>query len=428
MKLRKIKNSEYVIYIAFALLISFLTYIYVFSEMKNYYTDYSAHSRAYLSLFFSRDTLAEGFMAVPYCLWHLVALFMYKVVGAPIEASAAYSAILFSLLSYLIILFILNRVSENSGDLTSPGVFPALKNAFISAGLCIAQPLYFYWIGSGDRYSGVFSPNPLHNPTNMCVRPFSLLAFILIYDIWGAQENSSYKGLFFKVEKGLKRYYVLLSVTLFISTLAKPTFDQVFIPAVGLVMLVKLIARHVRKSDDRKAYTKNFLYTFLCAVPSLIFIAVMFFVYYTLDGNYYDTGSKVVITQLGEVWSLYSDNIALSVFLGMAFPLYMVLIDTRYFIKNDFGRLALITYVIGFTEAMLIGETGRKMMDADYIWPMMSGMLLMHLASLTRLVHLEKNIGENRKLQIAVIIGWILFLAHVFCGILFLKAKIGMWG
>ena len=430
MSITKKKNSDLFVYIAFGFLVAFITYTYVISELSNGYSDYSGHAYIYLPYFFSGSTLAEGFKAVPYCMWHLITLFFYKVLNIALDPSAAYTSCIFAVFSYGVGCFMIDKISERYG-----AGYSAVRTAFLSTAFYIAQPLYFYWIGRGERFTGVYSPNPFHNPTLMCARGFSLLAFCLIVDIWGAQSSSEYKGLFFRTEKGLKKYYIYLAIVLFLSAMAKPTFAECFIPAVGIIMLVRLFMAIFKRKG--KEYSKHFLDSFLCAVPTLLYIFLQFGAYFLLGGSYGSDDSRIIITRFGEVWSMYSDNIPLSMLLGMAFPIYMVLVDTRFFLKEDQGKLALTVYGIGFLQAMLLGESGGKLAHADFIWPMMSGMLLMYAVSLLRLISMEAGLnkvsdplselgsvsGQKSDLRKKIIVagGWILFLSHVLCGVLFLK-------
>ena len=411
----KNKNSDLFVYIVFGFIVAFLTYTFVIAELAKGNSDYAGHAYIYLPYFFSKDTFVDGLKAAPYPLWHLLTLLFYQVFKIALDPAAAYTSCIFAVFSYGVTCFMIKRASAFSGK-----EFGSVRTALLGAALYLVQPLYFYWIGRGERFIGVYSPNPLHNPTLMCARGFSLLAFCLVIDIWGAQASPDYKGIFFKTETGLKKYYIWLAVVLFLSAMAKPTFAECFIPAVGIIMLIRFFVA-VSKKKGRE-YFKVLGATFLCAVPTILYILIQFSMYFILGGSYGSDDSKLIITGFGEVWSMYSDNIALSVLLGMAFPLYMVLTDTAFFIKDDKGKLALSVYVIGFLQAMLLGENGGKLAHADFLWPMMSGMLMMHAVSLIRLIMLENTVTSKRG-KAVVVGGWILFLSHVLCGLLFLKAS-----
>lgn len=114
----------------------------------------------------------------------------------------------------------------------------------------------------------------------------------------------------------------------------------------------------------------------------------------------------------------------LSIALGMAFPLYMILIDGRFFMREDMGKLALTGYAIGILEAALLGEGGVKLSHADFIWPMMCGMLLVWMTAILRLLALEIKQTDTYGKRLLVNIGWTLFSLHVIFGALYFKDMI----
>lgn len=217
----------------------------------------------------------------------------------------------------------------------------------------------------------------------------------------------------------MKKYYIYLAVALFLSTLAKPTFAEMFIPAVGVVMLVEWIVRIRRGDGSGAVYFRHCLHMLLCAVPALLYILLQFFAYFIWGGSYGGDGS-LIITRWLEVWYLGTENVGLSVALGMAFPLFMVLINGEYFIKSDWGRLGLAGYGVGFLEAALLGEGGGKLAHSDFLWPMMSGMLIMFVVSMMRLLVLERTQADTRGRRLALWAAWFLFCIHVLYGLLYI--------
>ncbi len=402
-----------------AVLLSYLTYMVVLSQVDGVYADYHGHLYVYLPMF-SKGYLLEGWMAVPYFLWHGVVILLNRVLHIPLVPSAAYSSCLFSLFAYFVMCFMICRIMKTAGLKEDLG-----RASFLAFGLSVVQGLHLYWVDIWDRNLGLFSPNPLINPTHMCVRGFSLLCLCLVYDIWGKQNDDGYEGVFFRVEKGLGKYYVCLAGLLFLSTLAKPTFAEMFIPAVGVMMLVEWIRRLARREENAAGYFRNCLRMLLCAVPSLLYIAVEFVVYFVMGGSYGGDGQLQVTAWL-EVWSMYSDNVALSVALGMAFPLFVLLLNPRYFFKDNLGRLALVSYAVGFLEAALLGEGGGKLSHADFLWPMMSGMTIFWTVATMRLAVLEQTQGDTRGKRILINIAWFLFILHVFCGFSYIRELIDM--
>lgn len=412
------KRDDFVV-ILLGIILAYLMYRCVLSDLSRALSDYSGHTYTYLPMF-KKDSWIEGWKMVPYCMWHLSVLGLNRILHIPLDNSAAYVSSFFQLFAYFVIYWMIRRFTEAKGAVLGAG-----KAAAIAFGLSVAQGLYFDWLDAGERFLGSFSMNPVHNPTHMCMRPFGLLCFCLVCDIWGRQKDEGYKGIFFRVERGLKRYYIYLAVALFLSAMAKPVFAEMFVPAVGLIMLAEWIGRIRRKDGSGRAYFGNCLSMLLCAAPSLAYILLQFLAYFFWGGSYGADGSFTV-TGWMEVWSLFTENVALSIVLGMAFPLYLVLIDGGFFVREDMGRLALTGYAVGVLEAAILGEDGVKLSHGDFLWPMMCGMMLMWMTAMMRLLVLERTQTGTKGKRVLVNVAWALFCIHVLCGLLYFKEQIGV--
>lgn len=408
------KRNEELLLIALGMVIAYFIYAAVMHELPQTYADYNGHLYVYLPAFTGESWL-KGWRTVPYCMWHMCVLALNLLLHIPLEASAAYVSCFFQLLTYFLIYWMIQKYTEAKGNRMS-----SAKAAVLAAGSSIVQGLHFEWLDLGGRFLGTFSMNPIHNPTQMAVRPFVLLSFALVIDIWGAQEDKTYKGIFFKVENGPKKYYLYLTALLFLSSLAKPVFALMFIPAVGLLMLGRLFGCIRRRDNSAASCFKQCVTMFLCAVPTVLYVMLSAASYYIIGDIYQGEGS-LTLTKWMEVWNMYTENVILSIALGMAFPLFLVLIDGRFFLREAIGRLALTGYLVGLLEAAVMGEEGHRLSHADYIWPMMCGMLLMWMAALLRLAVLERIHAETKWKKILIYFAWFLFCAHVLCGILYLK-------
>lgn len=403
----------------FSALLCFMTYSYVRNQMAmGGLNDYSAHVYSILTLF-RGDSPWEGWVAAPHCLWHLTVLLLFGACRIPLDSSAAFATCIYALFYYFILRWIICRVMEYAGRKET-----ALCSNMAAFSFCFVQALYLDWLDTGGDYLGVFSPNPLHNPTQMGVQGFIVLAFCLVVDLLSYENDRTYRPIFFHVESGTRKYYVLLAAVLFLSTVMKPTFAEMFIPTVAFFMLGSWVARLIR-GDAPGLYFRKCLVMLLCAIPALLYMLIQFLAFFLFGGAVYSEGG-LVITKWLEVWKLFSDNVFLSVLLGMAFPLYVLLLDTRFFLKSIAGRLALLGYGIAFLEAAILGEEGSRMSHGNFLWPLMSGMLLLWLVALLRLMVLERA-GEYMGFRKGLLLfGWFLFFCHLFCGLAFYRA--GMLG
>lgn len=414
----KKERSDLLILCAFGVLLAYITYAYVMSSFRDV-SDYTAHTYVFIPLY-TKETWIYGWMAVPYCMWHLTLIFLHNIFLIPVENAAAFSGCIYTLFSYFLMYWIFQRITEAAGCKDS-----CVRSSLLSFCMCIIQGLYFPWLDAGERYQGIYSMNPIHNPTFICMKGFSLICFCLVCDIWGKQKNENYRGIFFRVENGLKRYYIYLTVMLFLSVLAKPTFAEMFIPAVAFLMLGELIARLVKKDGSATPYFRHCLTTLCCAVPALLYILLQFLAYFVWGGNY--GNSSMIVTKWFEVWHMYSRNAVLSIGLGLVFPLFMLLINGKYFVKSDMGRLALVGYLVSLLEAALLGESAPKLTHANFLWPMMSGMLFMFLVSVLRLLVLERQQADTKIRKILISAAWFLFFLHVICGALYIQEQMAFY-
>lgn len=408
-------KNEYLCFLLFCALICFMTYQNVMAKMlQGGQNDFAAHCNEILPLFYG-GSWWKGWMAAPHCLWHLTVLFFYTICAMPMEAAASYATALYGLFYYVVLVWVIRKLLSAKNSSLNP-----ITLYGVAFGFYYVQALHFYWLDAGERYLGSFSMNPLHNPTQLGVRGFALIAFCIMVDMFGKWKSTEYQELFFKIEG--KKPYILLTVSLFLSTIMKPTFAEVFVPAVGLLMLGELLIRLVKKEDVKDYWTKC-LTMFLCALPTILYMLLQYIMFFAFGGSY-NAGEGVVLTTPFQVWNLFTDNVVLSIFLGMAFPLYVLMLDYRYFIERPAGKMALLSYGIGVLEAALLGEEGSRMTHANFLWPMMSGMFLMWVVALWRFLILEQTKDMTKKQQVCIVIGWVLFIAHVICGLVFYRMEV----
>ena len=399
-------KTSYISYSVFLVVLLYLTYIYVMRALPDHLSDYNGHTYVYYPLF-TREHIWEALSLAPYCMWHAVVFLFNRIMLMPLSNSSAYSACVFAALSFGVFAWAIKRsVKYYSVEMSDHTI------AFLSFLLCVVQPISLPWADVT-----AYSPNPLYSPTQMCVRAFTVLSFCLVSDIWGFEENESYVGKYFHVETGSKKYYILLAVVLFLSTMAKPTFAEMFIPAVAVMMLIKLFIRMAQKNEPGK-YFKKCLYMLYAAIPALISILVQFFTYFLLNSHGVLEDGSFIITRFLEVWEIYSDNVIISMILSLAFPLLLLLMDTGFFIKNSDRLLVIICLIISFFESAFFGESGGKFANCNFFWPMMSAMLLFFFIAVERLVVLSSRDYEKRYQRALIAGAWILVVFHGLSGVL----------
>ena len=389
-----------------ALLLWILMYKVVINEIPGTMTDYNGHVYTYLATFTGEDPF-KAWMMSPYFLWHFTALFFRLVIKLPIEDSAAISSCLFYMASYFVTVYMAEKWCSHKSISVSVSYI-----GFISLALTIMQPIWIPLLDAGVSGTvGVFSFNPLYSPTHMAARPFALLCFMLVADLWEIQDGAA--PVFFDLSR--RKNLIVLAIVLFVSSTAKPVFAEMFIPAVGILMLIKTATQFIKNRDLGKKYLTGFLVpAFLAALPTILFILVMYLLYVKLEGSYADS-EGVILTPFLMVWAQFSENIPLSMLFMMSFPIYLLVIDSRNYLSSNIGRLGVVSFVIGFLEAAFLGEGGVKIYHGNFIWPMMFGSLILWASSILHFLTMEKKASSVLS-RILILIGWILILIHVYYG------------
>ncbi len=407
----------------FAAILFYIMYGIVLSELKGDLSDYNGHVYVYLATF-TGESAIKGWMMAPYFLWHIVVLFFNKILLLPIETSAALSSSIFLTASYFITVFMISRWCDYSKISMKPS-----SCGFISFGMTILQPIWVSFLDAGSsRTAGTFSINPLYNPTQMAARPFALLSFMLVLDFLMIIESGSKEDvdaghtIFFRTDR--MHILVILSVTLLMSSIAKPVFAEMFIPSVGIIMLIGWFAKMPLKNGTAGKFFKNSLLPAFCsAIPCILSLLIQFLIYFIFGGSYESNGG-FIITGFLEVWSFFSENIPLAVLFIMSFPILILVTDCKNFLKHSYGQLGLVCFTVGFLECALMGEGGDKLYHGDFIWPMSFGMLILWISALLHFLNMDKTASSGFT-RFIVTVGWILFIIHVFFGLLFISDDLG---
>ena len=239
------------------------------------------------------------------------------------------------------------------------GRITVLGAALAATALSFASAIYVPWFNA-KPYLGQGSPNPWHNPTTLIVRPIGLLIVMIVMgECLRVQRGGFRKKNGLRVWKG-----VLIAVLLLLSNLSKPSFVQIFYPAIFLLMFLWLFVYRGR----------NFplgMQLLVCCLPSCALMGAQFF-------SAFDSGSNSdaagVVFAPFKVAGLYTDNIAVSTLLVIAFPLLTCLfsIFRRTFDWTDF--FAWLMLLVGMAEKFLLAESGSRMTHGNFNWGYILGL------------------------------------------------------
>lgn len=293
-------------------------------------------------------------LAVTHCGWHFVCWLFYACLPISIAAAASISTGVFNAAAAVLVIWLIRRYLKNDKANTHWLTGAA---AFVSL---VVGPLYLRFYNS-RYYLGQGTPNPWHNPTSTAVRPFMILITILTADYW-AQDKDAVCKIGKRTIKKTTAYQLGLMVLLFLSTITKPSFLMVYLPACGIIALVKLIG----------ARGRNFLpllVQHLYFLPSLLVFLWQYVKIYILGGGVAaQAGETGIAIDFFKVARMYAPSVLFSLILKMAFPFLVILLWRKVIVKDKLFQLTMTQFIMGLLITWTFVETGKRASHGNFGW------------------------------------------------------------
>ena len=354
--------------------------------------DYQPHEQTAMSL-----TPADPiglFKAHPEPLWHLLTYFVANVFRCRVEIAAGIVSGLLIVATYLIAFFAIRK--------TVPGI-----ESHEAAGLDLVLHLtcaIFVPFFNKTPYLGQGSPNIWHNPTTITVRPIALLVFLLVSSIvMKAREEEFENGI--PVGRAILTGFLLV-----LSCFAKPSFVQVFYPAIFTLMVIWLI---MFKGKN----LRNAIQLMLMCLPSLAVMILQFVIaFYSGHSN----SGGITIAPFA-VAGARTPSIAISMMLLLAFPLLMVILTA---IRKELtwgDALAWLMLLWGTIWRLLLAEKGERMYHGNFTWGYMLAVYLVWytaVRSYLKLYFSEQMTGNKR--GVGFVLATAVLVLHLVSGLYYL--------
>lgn len=374
------EKKELVYTIAYAMGLYVITYIIVHKAMLLAGSDYDIHANWAAGI--RRDTIIDFFVYhTPYFMWHIIVRMVNVILCIPMEYAVPGVSALINVIVYYLVNMIMkyNKVSHSE---------------LISVFLLLVGPIYIPWYNV-NYYLGQWSPNTWHNPTNLMVKPFVVYIFFIMVQFIYSIRN----------EKEIKRSeYGILSVLIFLSALAKPSFLQAFIPGLGLFILIECI--------KDKFINKKYVYICLMFVPGVFLVLFQF-----ISSFYTGFVSDGVGIGWLEVASHYSPNILISLLLLLLFPLEYLALNYKKVKSHIDIQLSVYYAVAAWLEYALLYEKGARIYSANFSWAFMLSTFILWMVTL---MHFIKDVKEMeltcKKHIIKLSVLLVTLFLHLFCG------------
>ena len=384
---------KYVLGMCLLVLSFFMVYHNVYDAQ---YSDVRSHIIFAMNL--NRKNILWQYLTGNDKLWHTLLRIVYKLPGL----SKKESACIVTSMVYTSYYFIGCAIMERELDLPG-GVGPAGCFA-----VSIVSSIWAPWYSS-KIYLTSGSPNPWHSPTQIMVKPFALLVFTMTAAIYnrlrtadGGWSSTAYKS---------KREAAVYTLLITFSVWAKPSFYQVIVPGLGILMVIDLV----------RSRGKSFLFDLKMVgafVPGAALTVMMFVSSFFGEGK--GEGGGIQIAPFA-VWGNYSPNIPFSLLLLLAFPLFVYIMDRRSYLKTSEYPLTVTLLLSGATMRALLAEKGHRMMHGNFSWGFGLAVTLTWYVAMKRFCRLMTGDElDEREYRIAAVGGYSLLTLHLLSGIIYI--------
>jgi len=389
-----INKKDYVSLLLLGGVLFALTFTIVLKQAQMDYTDYYLHMQQAASF---RSLVP---FHITYPIWHFLVYVVYKIGfyllgGMPLAYACAFVTSSVNVAVFLVIWRILHR-------------YECPQSPCTAFALCMVMPVYIPWYYI-YLYIGQISPVTWHNPTNLMVKPFALAAFFVTVKICQKIREQ---------QKVTRKDYLILAALVFFSILAKPSFFQGFVPALGIYIVILLIITKFRT-------WKEYLRLCLCFVPAFcVMLCQFYFSFHTGQGEGIGIGWM-------EVFEYSVPSPVVSTFLGIIFPVCYILLNLRSSMKDIKVQLSLLFAGTSWLEYALLYENGARKYHSNFSWAaMLAYSVLWVVTTLLFFRDVQKMDLSRRKTVVKNTFLFILWMIHLICGfyyVWYLMTTEGIW-
>lgn len=215
--------------------------------------------------------------------------------------------------------------------------------------LAIAMPLPNWW--KQGIYLGQPSPNVWHNPTTIFCTPIvlSLFSRALRATYTLKQDDAIQTGLLFAL-----------------CALAKPNFPLAFAPCCAVMLFLRLHRHH--GVDHSRFDWPHFFSVTKCGLMMLAPIMILMGIQFVLTFGSAKPESSGIEFAPFKVWKLFSPNIFGSVLLGLAFPIFVLVLYPKHCWQDASVVWAWWTLAIALIQLALLAETGPRWAHGNFLW------------------------------------------------------------
>lgn len=388
------------------LLIFFATYFITYAQVGG--GDFGAHIKwaAEFNFTYFIEYFSER---IPYPLWHFLTKTGKVFLNTSYENAAALVSAMANGISFLLTVFAQKYLFRSFSIKLEEIPFWATCLMFVG-------PLYLPSFNEVyDMAAG--TANIWHNPTSIMVKPFVILIFCMIAKIVEEERQIKYQEI------------IILVIASFLSVLAKPSFLQGLIPGLGIFMLIYLIV------DFSKTRLVKYFILAATFIPSVILMLLQFYNALFEDGKIQEVDTSAIIGPVtietpgykqgigfawGKTFSHWTPNIYVSLFLTIAFPLFVFLFNHRKMIKNKIFQLALCYECVSWLEGVILYQKGPAEHQGNFLWAWYHSLYIFFMICTFYFLDSSTRMEIKKKRDVLYLgIGNILLFLHLMFGIFY---------
>ena len=320
--------------------------------------DYTPHTNFALAFDWSKPI--KSLVALSHPLWHLVTNLMNKVFFLSPTVSCAVSTGFFCTLIFVFTRKILIYFSGSQKFTFICDIAAALT--------MFMQPIYIPQFNR-EQLVGQGSPFVLHNPTNLALQPFAIISEFLFLRILKQRDEAPYTSQGYDIAR--------LSLFAFLSSLAKPAFLQVFLPAAFIYLAVELVKTHFET------------FRFCCKLalgllPSVLHMLLVLLTEFFSGSPESDSGIAIGFF---DVWRATSPFIPLSILLATGYCMLYIILKNKQMTNKREIYIVLLCLICGILEFGFIMETGHRKMHGNFSWGYNTALSVMYVFVTGELLH-----------------------------------------
>lgn len=406
---KKVKDSiPQILFILLTIFYSFIMFVLFYRQCVEYQGMYLSDMKAYI---LEAQGLDSGY-SFPYPLMFWVAKLFMLFCKPPIAMACAVTllnSLSLMILKYYMDIYVKDILKKQQKIWN--GAWDMLVS-LLALSLLFVSMLYaprghgFFGFDYVYRCSGSYTPNPYWNATYLATRPFSIVSFFSgIHLLSVYEKQTSMKELRQTVGKD----YLIFAVSLFLTTITKPSYTLVAVAAFAVLMLYRFI----------KSKFKNFKQSIWFGCMFLPTGAALLYQYSGVFTGTNALGEETGIgIEIAKAWGLYSFNIPLSIFMAAAFPLGVLLINLPRLKDTAWFRHGWQIWLSGFLMFLFLYEKGFRLSHVNFSWGYMHGLFFIFLVSVLML--LQNTIEKKGKIRILIVTaGWLGYIWHLGCGLVY---------